>query len=68
LACFGQELSNDDARIADVRAFFIGAGPDQLDLVERQLSGGGVFGESFESEGESGGGEAERLKGHQLSR
>ena len=49
-----------------MRALFIGAGPDQLDLVDCPLPGGGVLGESFESDGESGGREAEGLKGDQL--
>ena len=68
LARFGEKLPHHHAGIADVRAFFIGAGPDQLDLVDCPLPGGGVLGESFESDGERGGGEAARLKGHQLSR
>ena len=29
---FGEKLRNNDARIADMRAFFVGAGPYQLDL------------------------------------
>jgi hypothetical protein len=66
LARFGQELPHHDARITHVRAFFIGAGPDQLDLVDCSLSGGGVLGESIESYGESGRSETEGLKGHQL--
>ena len=32
LARLGKKLPHHDAGITDVRAFFIGAGPDQLDL------------------------------------
>ena len=68
LARFGEQLPHHDAGVADVRTFFIGAGPDQLDLIDRPLPGRGVLGESFESDGERGGGEAARLKRHQLGR
>ena len=62
LARLGQELPHHNACVADVRAFFVGAGPNQLDLVDCPLPGGGVLGKSFESNGESGGRETARLK------
>jgi hypothetical protein len=55
LARFGQQLPHHDACIADVWAFFVRAGPDQLDLIECPLPGGVGLGQSFESYGESGG-------------
>ena len=48
LARLGQKLPHHNACVADVRAFFIRAGPDQLDLVDCPLPGRGGLGESFE--------------------
>jgi hypothetical protein len=62
LACFGEKLPHHNARVANMRALFIRAGSNQLDLIDCPLSGPGVLGEGFERDGESGGGKAALLK------
>jgi hypothetical protein len=44
LARFGETLPHHNARVANVRAFFIRAGPNQLDLIDCPLSGRGILG------------------------
>jgi len=55
-------VAHHDAGVADVRAFFVGAGPDHLDLVDGSLPGGGLLGQRFQGHAESTGREAQRLK------
>ena len=62
LTRLGEQLPHHNARVANVRAFFVRAGPNQLDLIDCPLSGRGVLGEGVERDGESGVGKAARLK------
>jgi hypothetical protein len=63
LARFGEDLAHYDTRIANVGAFVVGAGPDQLDLVDCALPDGGILAESFERYGEDSWRETDGLKG-----